>query len=150
MKEERPWLVTIHCVNHRLELAIKKAVSEIPRFEECDQFYVTMFFLLRNSGKLKTEVKNAAIALGITHYPMPKIHGTRFVNHRRKGLKKLLHNWPVLITAFENYAANPGCRGETHAKAIGIRLKLKSYKFMCDVAVYLDVLDSIGPLSLIF
>ena len=27
MKNERPWLVKIHCVNHRLELVIKDAVS---------------------------------------------------------------------------------------------------------------------------
>ena len=38
MKHERPWLVSIHCVNHRLELAIKNAVSGIQKFQECDHF----------------------------------------------------------------------------------------------------------------
>ena len=32
MKENRPWLVTIHYANHRLELALKYAVKEIPKF----------------------------------------------------------------------------------------------------------------------
>lgn len=51
MKNERPWLVTIHCVNHRLELAIKDAVKSVNSFAECDRFYTMIFYLLRNSGK---------------------------------------------------------------------------------------------------
>ena len=34
MVEQRPWLVTIHCVNHCLELAIKDAVSDINKFQD--------------------------------------------------------------------------------------------------------------------
>ena len=39
MKENRPWLVTIHCANHRLELALKDAVKEIPKFAVCEVSY---------------------------------------------------------------------------------------------------------------
>ena len=90
MKHERPWLVTIHCANHRLELALKDAVVDIPKFNECDKFYTILFYLFKNSGKLKTETKNAAAALNITYYPLPKIHGTRFLNHR---CRRRLHSY---------------------------------------------------------
>jgi hypothetical protein len=76
LKRGHPWLVVIHCCNHRLELAIKDAVKGILKFEECDKFYTSIFYLFKNSGKLKTETKEACKALDITHYPLPKIHYT--------------------------------------------------------------------------
>ena len=51
MVEQRSWLVIIHCINHRLELAIKDAVSDINNFQDCDNF---------------TSIKNAAEAMNIT------------------------------------------------------------------------------------
>ena len=36
------------------------------------------------------------------------------------------------------------------AKVQGILKKLNSYKFLCKVAAYLDILESMGPLSLVF
>ena len=151
LKEQRPWLITFHCVNHRLELGIKDAVAQVPKFREIDSFYTTLFYLFKNSGKLKSECQQAASALDVTFYPLPKIQGTRFVNHRRRGFKKLLHNWPALLTSFTNTLAyGRNCRGETRAKLEGILKKLKSYKFLCQVAAYLDVLDAISPLSLVF
>ena len=57
IKENRPWLITIHCANHRLELALKDAVKETPKFAECDKFYTNIFHLLKDSGKLKTNKK---------------------------------------------------------------------------------------------
>ena len=92
----------------------------------------------------------ASSALNITHYPLPKIQGTRFVAHRRRGFNKLIHNWPALITVFDNARAAPGYRGETKAKIIGIANKLHDYSFLCKVAAYLDFLDALSPLSLIF
>ena len=144
LAENRPWLIKIHCVSHRLELAINDAVSDISKFQECDSFYISLYYLFKNSGKLKTEVRQACDALNITYYPLPKIQGTRFVNHRHGGLTKLMHI---------------GCKAETRAKVLGLLRKLKSYRFLCQVAVYLDVLESIvyldvlesiGPLSLVF
>ena len=57
MKENRPWLITIPCANHELKLALKDAVKEIPKFPECKKFCTNIFYPLKNSGKLKTEMK---------------------------------------------------------------------------------------------
>ena len=46
MAEQRPWLVTIDCVNHHLQLAIKDAVSDINKFQDCDKFYLNEYYLL--------------------------------------------------------------------------------------------------------
>ena len=39
MARERPWLIVIHCMNHRIELAIKDMIKSVDKFEECDKFY---------------------------------------------------------------------------------------------------------------
>ena len=74
MKENRSCLITIHCVNYRLELALKDAVKEIPKFAECDKFYKNLFYLIKNSGKLITETKNAAaLNIYVSYYTLNKI-----------------------------------------------------------------------------
>ena len=91
MKENRPWLLTIHCANYRLKLALKDT-KEIPKFAECDNFYTNIFYLFNNSGKLKKETKKAAAALNISHYTSCKILGRRFLNHRPRGFRNLINN----------------------------------------------------------
>ena len=39
MARERPWLIVMHCMNHRIELAIKDMIKSVDKFEECDKFY---------------------------------------------------------------------------------------------------------------
>lgn len=66
-----------------------------------------------NSDKRKTETT----ALNISYYTLHKIHGTRFLNYRRRALKNLSHKWPALITGFQNVLAKDcGLSKETRAK----------------------------------
>ena len=37
--EDRPWLIKIHCANHRIELAVKDAIKETD-FCQADEFYI--------------------------------------------------------------------------------------------------------------
>ena len=98
--------LTIHCANRRVELAVKSSLS-IVEFEAVEEFYKKNFQLLKNSGKIKAQVAECARNLGIHYYPMPKIHGTRFVNHRRRGFKNLLETWPAYTLAYENAVTDP-------------------------------------------
>ena len=81
-------MIKIHCVNHRVELAIKEAIAET-EFSKVDDFYYSTTFLLKNSGKIKSEIKSAAHALNIQQYQLPKLMGTRFVGHWRAAFKCL-------------------------------------------------------------
>ena len=106
---------------------MKDTISQIIDYQESDQFWKTIFYLFKNSGKLKILAKKAAEALNITWYCLPKLSGTKFFGHRHKSLKKLLHNWLALLTAFTDFLSfKRNNKKETRAKVTGILNKLKS------------------------
>ena len=72
-----------------MELAAKKGFLESP-FKDIDRFRLNNYYLLRDSGKIKSEVKKAAYVLGIQNYTLPKMTGTRFIGHQRKAFEVLL------------------------------------------------------------
>ena len=146
----RPWLVKIHCANHRIELAVKNAFYNSVKFDQVDKIYMGIFNLLKHSGAIKSDAKKAAEVLNISFYALPKITGTRFVSHHRKAYRHLLDMWPALISAFDNTLVTRKHKGETKAKIMGFLKQLRSYRILCAVCCYLDLLEKITPASLVF
>lgn len=149
LKEDRPWMLKIHCINHRVELSVKSAFSH-PLLDNVDKFYKSNFYLLRNSGKLKEMIREAAATIGIAFYNLPKIHGTRFIGHRRRGLTSLLEIWPAIAMAYESYATDNQNIAATRAKVTSLLKKFHSYNFLVIVETYLDLLEVMVPVSKIF
>ena len=83
-----------------------------------------------------------AQAFAVYAYKLPKVHGTRFVNHQRNGLKKLLHNWTILILTIEN-ATGPGAKvaAKTKAKLNGYLKKLRDMRFLLHCCIMKEILD---------
>lgn len=87
LSETREWLISVHCSNHHTELAFKSAILR-SGLKIVEDAYIAIYFLHKN-----TSVRAVCTVLGITsHIKLPKIHGTRFINHRRKGLKVFFGN----------------------------------------------------------
>ena len=95
----RPWLIPVHCVNHKTELVVKD-VFEAAGFTHVDNLYQSIFSLLKNFGAIKSDVQEAAKVLNISAYIFPKLSGTRFVSHHVRTLKRMLNMWPAIISAF--------------------------------------------------
>ena len=98
--DNRPWLVTMHCVSHRVELALKNSLGK--QFDDIKDLMVTIYYTFKRSGKFKRHFSETATVLGVHSYNFPKVHGTRFVAHLLRGLNHLVSNWVVLIQALEN------------------------------------------------
>ena len=145
----RPWLLTIHCLSHRLELAIKDSLLKHPEFVSVKDIMITIFYVMKQSGKFKRQFHATAEALGVQVYTFPKVHGTRFVNHQRNGVRVLLHNWISLMEAIENAVAHE--KGKTHsAKLMGILKKLRDVRFLSAACLFKAILDIVARLSLKF
>ena len=148
LKNERPWLITIHCVKHRIEPAVKAAVN-IPFIREIESLYNSNYALLKRSGALKAEVKTAAEAIGITYYELPRIEGTRFVSHRYRRFFRLLHMLPALDMAYSNYL-NEKKSESVKAKVQNIIKKLRSLNTICRIAAIMGIFQIMQPTSLVF
>ena len=149
LKEERPWLITIHCANHRIELAAKDSMNQ-SIMVDAQQFYLTNYFLLKNSGAIKAEVRKSAEALGITSYELPKIQGTRFIGHRQRGYQRFLHMMPALVMAYENSLTHTKKSADVKAKLSGLIKKLRDAKEILNVCAALDILEKSVPASMVF
>ena len=51
MPNNRDWLIKFHCVNHRVELAVKDAIKT-SEFKVVDKLYIEIFNLLKNSARI--------------------------------------------------------------------------------------------------
>lgn len=148
-RSQRPWLIYMHCVSHRLELALKDSLLKEMYFSRAKDLMVTIFYLFMQSGKMKRKFHSMAKLQGVTVYNFPKVHGARFINHQRRGLQVLLHNWGVLIQLLEHCIASPeGSYRANKPKLKGILKKLKSFRFLCHCSFYLHLLDNISHFSL--
>ena len=92
LKRVRLWLLIIHCVNHRLELAVKDGLKEGPAFTEVSEVLLALYYLTRNSGKVKSLVTKIALELDVVYVAFVKSEGTRFQNHKYRALKALIVN----------------------------------------------------------
>ena len=143
------WLVPIHCVNHRAELAIKDSLDKSP-FSAVGKLYITLFNLFKNSGAIKSDIHQAREVLQISVYTLPKLTGTRFVSHRRPAFTCLLDMWPSIVIALENTLTARKQKPDTRAKISDLVKQLRSYKFICLTCCYLEILEKITPVSLLF
>ena len=149
LKQNREWMVGLHCSNHRIELAVKDSILEDEYYASMDEFYITNFYLLKNSGPLKGQVKKATEVIGITSYSLTKLSGTRFVSHHKKALFRLLHMWPAFIMGYENAIPNIKTHS-TRAKVQGLLKKFRNPDFLYKCCSYLDIIEHITPASLVF
>jgi hypothetical protein len=145
--DERPWLVGIHCVSHRLELAIKDSILKQKVFVECNDFMQTLHYFFKNSGRSKRLFHKLALVEDVLVYCVPKVHGTRFVGHVHRGLDHLLKNWIMLCMYFENQLSDKKLRA-SHAKIRDLLKKLRSWKMLVICSLLKSILEIITTLSL--
>ena len=127
----------IHCVNHRVELAIKDSFDE-SLFSAVDKLYITLFNLFKNSEAIKSNVCQAAEVLEISVDTLPKLTRTRFVSHPRRVFTRLVDMWPAIVIALENSLTAHKHKPDTRVKISGLVTQLRSYKFICLICWYLD------------
>ena len=147
--DDRSWLLKIHCVCHRVELAFGKALMNVKEFADVRQFMISLFYVCKKSGKFKRQIRVTADARDVTVYNFPKVHGTRFVNHQLKGLEKLLNNWLVLLAAIEDITVSTQA-SKVNPKLPGLKKKLLDFDFLWHCCLYKEILDVFSEVSLKF
>ena len=104
-REDREWLMVIHCTNHQLELAMKDTFLADAAFKEVDKVLLEMYLITRDSGKVKGLLKSIEMRLDVMYVAFVKSDGTRFQNHKYRAIKALIINYIPMSLLMENYIA---------------------------------------------
>ena len=88
-----PWLVVIHCVSHRLELAMKSAFESFAAKDVLDML-LNIHLIYEHSNKRLRELRAIAEIIMImdeTVLKPQKANGTRWIQHKYRSIKALIH-----------------------------------------------------------
>ena len=92
LKELSPWLMVVHCFNHRLELAIKYAFKHTA-FNNIDEMLAVLYKLYKTSAKRQCELQRFGEAW---QRPVPhptKATGIRWIDHKIRAMQIVLEHF---------------------------------------------------------
>lgn len=150
LKKQCPWLLSVHCLNHRLELSIKDYVQStylsdiFSLLTDIHEFYCrspSRLHQFRELASVLNEDETASLSV-----PTARVQGIRWISHKKRSLDLLLRNYSVIIQQLENLAASENTT--ISAKLKGFVRKLKNAKFVVWALFFNDVLLHFSKLSL--
>ena len=164
LRVDKPWLVTVHCSNHRLKLTVKYVFAGSYYTEVFDTF-TQIYYRFNNSSKRLHELAALAAAME-AHVVKPcKAHGTHWVQHNVAALAAameahvmkpcnahgtcwmqhnvaaataILRSYDVLITHLESMSADP-THGQAKSKG-HLNTKMTTFKFVVHLVFNVDLL----------
>jgi hypothetical protein len=71
--DNRPWLVGIHCVLHRVELTIKDSMLKQKLFKTVKDIMILLHTLMKQSGNFQRHFQDTARRLNVHIYKFPKV-----------------------------------------------------------------------------
>ena len=139
-----PWLVSVHCFNHRLELSVRDAFAQSPVDDVIDMLR-QLYYLYRNSPKRLRELKDLADIMAMQVRKPKKACGTRWVQHKLEAAQSLIKSFDVIATHLAAMASDP-----THdkAKMKGLHQKMTRLPFVAHLLLLETLLLPVAKLSL--
>lgn len=144
------WLVPVHCVSHKLELAIADALKPTTVFSEINDMIVKVYYLYKNSPKKMRQLKGLGEALEMAVSPPVKAQGTRWLEHKIRALSWISKNYGLLITHLSHLSEDTTYKSTERAKFKGMYDKYRNAKYPLYVEYFLEVLTPAAQLSLHF
>lgn len=141
LKNLNPDLVVIHCLAHRLELAIKYSFKKSKLYEKSMTLLIGIYYHYKKSSKQRKELERSFESLNETVIFPTRVGGTRWVPHTVTALTAFFKGYKALMMQLENSSHNnPKSEGLYN---IGIGMELVAY-----LLVVRDILQPIHNLSL--
>lgn len=144
LKADSPWLVTMHCMNHRLELALKDAFSQ-SYVEEIINILTGIYFTYEKSPKRLRDLKTLAEILGESFVKPVRACGTRWAQHKIRACDALLKSYSVIVSHLENLVSESNTIDT--AKFRGYLKKMKSCNFVLNLLYFRELLEPVTRLS---
>ncbi|XP_028345407.1 zinc finger protein 862 isoform X2 [Physeter macrocephalus] len=144
LQEIIPQLLPVHCVAHRLHLAVVDACGGIDLVKKCDRHIRTVFKFYQSSNKRLKELQEGAAPLEQEIIRLKDLNAVRWVASKRRTLNALIVSWPALARHLQRVAEAGGQIGH---RAKGMLKLMKGFHFVKFCHFLLDFLSIYRPLS---
>ncbi|XP_006813468.1 zinc finger protein 862-like [Saccoglossus kowalevskii] len=149
LRADIPHLVSVHCVAHRLELAIKHALEQCKYFKEIEDFLVNIFKFYKNSPLNWSNLQLAGETTNVKVYKPSNVLGTRWIGHHERAIINITKNYSAMFTHLDQVTIT-GQSIDAKNKAKGFCRKLQFYRFTKSLYVMMDIYTVLSRLSLMF
>ena len=144
LQEILPRLLPVHCVAHRLPLAVVDACGGIGLVKKCDRHIRTVFKFYQSSNKRLNELQEGAAPLEQEMVRLKDLNAVRWVASERRTLNALTLSWPALARHLQSVA---DAGGQVGHRAQGMLKLMKGFHFLKFCHFLLDFLSLYRPLS---
>ncbi|KAJ8042608.1 hypothetical protein HOLleu_09403 [Holothuria leucospilota] len=144
-KKDVPRLVEIHCVAHRLELAVLDALKSNSYLKEVEDIIEEVYKLYHYSPKKRRELKELSTVMDEALSQYGSISTIRWLASRSRAAETLLKNFPATITHMEQMVEIG--KATEKPKCKGLLKKMKTVKFVKYLHFVLDFTKQLSILS---
>lgn len=147
LKMRFPNLLTWHCMNHRLELAVSDAVDKVTAINHFRVFVEKLHNIYSKSNKNQRELLESAAEVGSQVLKIGRILDVRWVASSFRTVRAVWTSFTALARHFEK-ASNDDQRTCTERQTYrGLCDRLKSPEFLCDLGLMYDTLHELSIVS---
>lgn len=139
-----PNLITWHCLNHRLELAVDDAIADLRGINHFKIFISKLHSVYSQSPKNMRELKEAAKGLDTQLLKIGKVLSTRWVASSYRTVLAVWNNYEAL---YQHFQAKIAEKDKQAAMYEGLNRRIQSPEFLLDLALMCDVLFELSELS---
>ena len=129
LEKDVPELIAIHYCSHRLELAVKAVVKEVPFYETVNTFLVDVYKAYHDSALMWSGLRIEGDAFKNTILKPQKAYGTLWLPHHERAITAVLRDYPALVQHLGEVAVN-GSTQATKESAQKLTKALKNIRFV--------------------
>lgn len=146
LKRDVPNCISVHCVAHRLQLAILDATGKIDYLSEFDRTVKKVFHFYRGSNKRLQSLRKTASVLEVEIVKLRDIHSIRWVSSKSDAMTALKKNFVAVIVNLESVASDTKTSGSGSSEAKGIVKNMQTLKFAKTLFFLIDLYSILDPL----
>lgn len=149
LKRDIPYLIQIHCIAHKLELAVLDACKQVNYVEKFQNIVKRLLKYYSKSGKRLHELSEVGKILSQEVRSFGKWNPIRWIASKSRILKVINSNFSAVVTHLEEKAAGGG-RSDEALVAKTLLKDITAIEFVYFLGFMCDLTTALGTLSQFF
>ena len=142
-----PNIITWHCLNHRLELAVSDAIRKNKAVNHFQIFFDKLYSIYSRSPKNKRKLSECSKEIDIQLQKIGRIFSVRWVASSYRTVAAVWNNFKPLCLHFEHASCDMGRNSAERALFGGLLKRIRSPEFITDLGIMYDALFELSELS---